>query len=159
VDVWIVSATNEDLATAMRERRFREDLYHRLAVLSFELPPLRERGADILLLAERFLSRACADYGLSPKMFARDARATLTTYEWPAKVRELSNVVERVALFAVEPMITAAMLALPVSITVDEPRAAEPVSAQTSRDRMRAHLLEVLTETDWNISQTAVRLG
>src|SRR5215813_4864617 len=56
VDVWILSASNEDLRTAIRERRFREDLYHRLAVLSVTLPPLRERGNDVLILAERFLA-------------------------------------------------------------------------------------------------------
>src|SRR5262245_35337240 len=103
VDVWLVSATNEDLAEAMREPRFREDLYHRLAVLSLELPPLRERGADVLALADRFLARACADYGLSPKTFARDARTALAAYRWPGNVRELGNVIERVALFADEP--------------------------------------------------------
>src|SRR5947199_314645 len=62
VDVWIVTATNEDLRTAVRERRFREDLYHRLAVLPLALPPLRERGADIGALADHFLQGACADY-------------------------------------------------------------------------------------------------
>src|SRR5262245_19660326 len=67
VDVWIVSATNEDLAKALRARRFREDLYHRLALLSLELPPLRERGEDILLLAERFLARARAPTTVCPR--------------------------------------------------------------------------------------------
>src|SRR2546425_4716332 len=67
VDVWIVTATNEDLRTAVRERRFREDLYHRLAVLPLALPPLRERGADIGALADHFLQGACADYGVPPK--------------------------------------------------------------------------------------------
>src|SRR5262249_57759206 len=88
VDVWIVSATNENLAEALRARRFREDLYHRLAVLSLELPPLRERGADVIVLADRFLTRACAEYGLVPKSFAHDARAALRAYEWPGNVRE-----------------------------------------------------------------------
>ena len=159
VDVWIVSATNEDLAEALRARRFREDLYHRLAVLSLELPPLRERGADIILLAERFLARACAEYGLPVKTFARDARAALTTYGWPGNVRELGNVVERVALLADEPVVTAAMLALPGPPRVDDLPDTVAVPPQSSRDRMRAHLLEVLTDTGWNLSQTAVRLG
>jgi transcriptional regulator with PAS, ATPase and Fis domain len=65
VDVWILTATNEDLRVAMRERRFREDLYHRLAVLTLSLPPLRARGRDVLLLAQHYLGRACADYGIS----------------------------------------------------------------------------------------------
>src|SRR5262249_53619422 len=135
------------------------DLYHRLAVLSLELPPLRERGADVHVLAERFLARACADYGLPAKTFARDARAALAAYEWPGNVRELGNVIERVALLGDESMITAALLALPVTATVEDQLSAEPMPAHTSRDRMRAHLLEVLTETGGNISQTAARLG
>ena len=159
VDAWIVSATNEDLAEALRARRFREDLYHRLAVLSLELPPLRERGSDVLVLADRFLARACTDYGLPPKMFARDARAALTAYGWPGNVRELGNVVERVALLVDEPVITAAMLALPVTTTADDRPGDGPARAMSSRDQMRAHLLEVLSETGGNISQTAVRLG
>ena len=158
VDVWIVAATNEDLTGAMRARRFREDLYHRLAVLSLELPPLRERGADISLLAGRFLARACADYGLPLKSFARDALAALGAYDWPGNVRELGNVIERVALLGDESVITAAMLGLPTPPHDDRP-ATEPSAEMTSNDRMRAHLLQGLTETGWNISQTAVRLG
>src|SRR5256886_2592612 len=158
VDVWIVSATNEDLTEAMRARRFREDLYHRVALLSVELPPLRERGDDILALAERFLTRACADYGLSTKTFARDARAALTAYAWPGNVRELGNIIERVVLLADESFVTAAMLALPRTADVDDPPEAESVPKESSREQMRAHLLEVLVETGWNISQTAVRL-
>jgi len=159
VDVWIVSATNEDLTEALRARRFREDLYHRLAVLSLALPPLRERGADVLVLADRFLARACADYGLPPKTFARDARAALDAYGWPGNVRELGNVIERVALLVDEPVVTAAMLALPATTTADDPPGAAPAPAVSSRDQMRAHLVQTLTETGGNISQTAVRLG
>jgi transcriptional regulator with GAF, ATPase, and Fis domain len=132
VDVWIVSATNEDMAEALHGRRFREDLYHRLAILSLELPPLRERGPDIVLLAERFLARACADYGLSPKTFARDARAALGAYPWPGNVRELGNVVERVALLNDEPVVTAAMLALPAPHPDPLPSGGEENGAEPS---------------------------
>ena len=100
VDVWIVSATNADLAAAVRERRFREDLYHRLAVVTIPLPPLRERGHDAILLANRFLSRACADYRLPALVLARDARARLLAHRWPGNIRELSNTIERAALLA-----------------------------------------------------------
>src|SRR5262245_30123363 len=159
VDVWVVSATNEDLAEALQARRFRADLYHRLAVLSLELPPLRERGSAGQLLADRFLARACADYGLPPKTFAPDARAVLAAHGWSGNVRELGNVVERVALLADEPVVSAAMLALPATPPVPDAPGPEPSRALSSRDHMRAHLLEVLTETGWNITQTAVRLG
>ena len=98
VDVWLLAATSEDLEAAVRARRFREDLYHRLAVVTLRLPPLRERGEDILRLAEHFLRRACEDYGLPPKTLTGEARATLLGYPWPGNVRELGNVMERVAL-------------------------------------------------------------
>src|SRR5438876_3721777 len=103
IDVSILTATNEDLRTAIRERRFREDLYHRLAVLTVALPPLRERGEDIVLLARHFLDRACGDYGLPAKRLAPDALSALRAYPWPGNIRELSNVMERVALLSEEP--------------------------------------------------------
>src|SRR3972149_11353386 len=67
VDVWVLTATNEDLRQAIRARRFREDLYHRLAVLTLLLPPLRDRGDDVIPLPEHFLAQACAGYGVVPK--------------------------------------------------------------------------------------------
>jgi adenylate cyclase len=98
LDVWILTATSEDLPGAIRERRFREDLYHRLAAIEIVLPPLRERGGDITMLAEHFLSRRCADYGLPPKRLTPDARLALQSHAWPGNVRELANLMERVAV-------------------------------------------------------------
>src|ERR1700687_322475 len=100
VDVWIITETNEDRPTPIPQLRFREDLYHRLAVLTVSLPPLRERGEDVLRLAEHFLERACVEYDLSPKTLRADARAALLAYRWPGNIRELSNVIERVALLS-----------------------------------------------------------
>jgi len=163
VDVWIVAATNEDLAGATRARRFREDLYHRLAVLTLWVPPLRERGEDVLFLADHFLARACAEYGLPPKTFTPDARAALLGYRWPGNVRELSNVIERVTLLAEEPEVTAETLGLheaPVrsehASTVE--RRTRPLADAVDPDE-RGHLLEALNATGWNISRTAARLG
>src|SRR5438552_2389344 len=157
VDVWIVTATNEDLRVAIRERRFREDLYHRLAVLTVTLPPLRERGDDVVRLGEHFLARVCADYGVAPKSFADDARRVLRAYAWPGNVRELSNVIERAVLQSAADVITAPQLGL-----VDAASAAgtlERPEAVSLDAAMREHLMEVLTQTGWNISRTAGLLG
>ena len=112
VDVWIITATNLDLQAATRAGRFREDLYHRLAVLTLALPPLRERRHDVVLLAEHFLARACADYGLPAKTLAPDARAALAAYRWPGNVSELINTMERVALLAEASVVTPDVLGL-----------------------------------------------
>jgi transcriptional regulator with AAA-type ATPase domain/tetratricopeptide (TPR) repeat protein len=158
VDVWVISATSEDLPGAIRTRRFREDLYHRLAVVTLALPPLRERGEDVIRLAEHFLSLACEDYGLPGKTLANDAQTALCAYGWPGNVRELGNLMERVALLADELTVTAAMLGLPRvvnSTAADERRAALETEAAAERSR----LLEALHGTTWNISRAAARLG
>src|SRR5215472_4454206 len=97
-DAWVLSASNADLKAAVAARRFRDDLYHRLAVVTIELPPLRKRGRDIVLLAQRFLARACAEYSLPPKRLDAGAEARLLAYSWPGNIRELGNVIERAAL-------------------------------------------------------------
>src|SRR5436309_3339641 len=127
IDVWILTATNEDLKAAIPARRFREDLYHRLAVLTLTLPPLRSRGDDILLLAEHYLERACADYSVSAKTLLADARAALRAYPWPGNVRELANPMERVALLSSDPEVTADALGL---TPVAEPGPSAPALAR-----------------------------
>ena len=159
-DAWVLSATNADLTVALRERRFREDLYHRLAVLTLRLPPIRERGEDIVVLAEHFLARACADYGLPAKTISPVARAHLAAFPWPGNVRQLANVMERVALLGDAREVTPDMLGLPA---VTSGRAA-PLPAGESGTAsidiaMRSHLQSVLEQHRWNISHTAVALG
>src|SRR5437773_2608349 len=127
IDVWILTATNEDLKAAIPARRFREDLYHRLAVLTLTLPPLRSRGDDILLLAEHYLERACADYSVSAKTLLADARAALRAYPWPGNVRELANLMERVALLSSDPEVTADALGL-TPVAEPGPSATAPAS-------------------------------
>src|SRR5262245_21493252 len=87
VDVWVIAATNTDLASAVTDRKFRDDLYHRLAVVTLRLPPLRERDRDVLELARRFLARLCEDYGIPPRRLLPDAEAKLTAHSWPGNVR------------------------------------------------------------------------
>jgi transcriptional regulator with AAA-type ATPase domain/tetratricopeptide (TPR) repeat protein len=162
VDAWLIAATSEDLVAAVGARRFREDLYHRLAVVTLELPPLRARGGDVLILAEHFLERACADYGLAPKTLSPDARAALLAHAWPGNVRELGNVMERVALMADGISVGAAMLDLRAPIgrgaassAVDQRRKTIAAEAESERER----LLEALRATRWNLSRAAARLG
>jgi transcriptional regulator with AAA-type ATPase domain/tetratricopeptide (TPR) repeat protein len=160
VSASILVATNEDLRVAIREGRFREDLYHRLAVLTLDVPPLRERGTDIDRLADRFLSQACAAYGLPVKTLDRSARTALRAHAWPGNVRELHNVIERAALLSDARNITVDMLGLKVGAghRVDD----EPIPAparQTERLADRERLEEALQRTGWNISRTAAALG
>ena len=163
-DTWIISATNADLQSAIKEHRFREDLYHRLAVLTIKLPPLREREGDILLLAERFLGNVCAEYGLPAKTLSPDARERLNAYSWPGNVRELGNVIERAALLADASAVTAHHLELREDVPLASPtppaRGREPGAGGgiSMGDAMRDHLLSTLEQTGWNISRTAAML-
>jgi transcriptional regulator with AAA-type ATPase domain/tetratricopeptide (TPR) repeat protein len=159
-DVWLISATNADLRAAVRARRFREDLYHRMAVLTLDLPALRDRGRDVVLLAERFLTRICAEYGLTPKYLDPAAQARLLAYSWPGNVRELANVIERAALFADTSVVTADILGPLEAKGTDAVSLGPPSGTATSRDEaMRQRLLTALEQTQWNIAHTAARLG
>jgi DNA-binding NtrC family response regulator/tetratricopeptide (TPR) repeat protein len=163
-DVRIVAASNEDLAAAIRARRFREDLYHRLAVVTLTLPPLRERGEDVLLLARHFLAHCCADYRLPPKQFTPDALGVLRARTWPGNVRELSNVIERAALLADRPTIGADLVRGPEGSPAATPSATGVAAALGSFDRdvsalERQHIVEALETTRWNVSRAACRLG
>ena len=101
VDIRLISATHRDLAKRVEEGRFRRDLYYRLNVTQIEMPPLRERGEDILELAEIFLAETAARQGRDPGLrFSARARRRLLDYAWPGNVRELENVVERAVILA-----------------------------------------------------------
>jgi transcriptional regulator with AAA-type ATPase domain/tetratricopeptide (TPR) repeat protein len=162
LDLWVIAATNVDLATATRQGSFREDLYHRLAAMTLFMPPLRERGGDILLLAEHYLGRACAEYHLPQKVLTTEAQAALLAYAWPGNVRELANMLERVALLSGDvSIITADLLGLhqpagPAMVVREPERSHLKVSVEGfEREKLRA----ALRETGWNVSLAAVRLG
>jgi len=161
-DVWVISATNADLLAATRERRFRDDLYHRLAVITVTLPALRERGRDVLHLAEAFLARACEDYGLPPRTLDADARARLLAHPWTGNIRELSNVIERVALLGESQVVTGAMLGLREAAggaPAGPAASAAGVGTGSLDEVMGEHVRAALEETGWNISRAAARLG
>ena len=163
VDVLIVAATNADLQVAVRERRFREDLYHRLAGLVFSLPPLRRRGDDVLELADAFLARACADHGVEAKRLGDEARAAIAGHGWPGNVRELANLMDRVAMLIEGPVVAAADLELPVAPPGAGHGPTEPAAPgllKTSVDDFtRARLEEALVQASGNVTAAAERLG
>jgi DNA-binding NtrC family response regulator len=100
VDVRILAASNDDLRQLVREGRFREDLFHRLNVISVHLPPLRERKEDVPLLVERFLRRFGQENNKPPQIFTHPAMKLLMDYDWPGNVRELENAVERAVVLS-----------------------------------------------------------
>jgi DNA-binding NtrC family response regulator len=98
VDCRVVAATNKDLRKEIAEGRFREDLYHRLAVILIHVPSLKERREDIPLLADHFLTMICQDHGISRKQFNPEAMEALKNVDWTGNIRELRNIVERLVI-------------------------------------------------------------
>jgi DNA-binding NtrC family response regulator len=121
VDVRLIAATNRPLEALVREGRFREDLYYRLAVIPVRIPPLRERREDIPLLAEQFLQRFNKEMKKKVAKISSEAMARLTSYHWPGNVRELENVIERAVALESTPAILAERLPETVSPAVQRP--------------------------------------
>jgi two-component system response regulator FlrC len=157
VDVRIVAATNCDLAAEMQANRFREDLYHRLAVFPIRLPPLRERLADIIPLAETLLERIARQLGRPRFTLDASAQSRLVTYGWPGNVRELGNVLERAAILADGPVLGGDLI-----VTGSAPGAEQatlPMSGERLQDLERDAIRRMLSLTGGNRKQTAARLG
>jgi PAS domain S-box-containing protein len=100
VNVRVIAATNRDLEQAVADGKFREDLYYRLSVFPIDVPPLRERGEDVLQIATHFLERTCQEFGHPPLTLSRQQAALLKRYEWPGNIRELKNVIERAVILS-----------------------------------------------------------
>jgi len=110
VDVRVVAATNRDLEIEVAAGRFREDLFYRLNVIPMHLPPLRERGEDIMVLAEHFLNDFCMEKDRKKLAVGSQAKALLMNYSWPGNVRELENFMERLSILCEGPQVTPADL-------------------------------------------------
>lgn len=166
VDVRILAATNRDLERESQRERFRRDLYFRLAVILLRLPPLRERGEDVLTLAEHFLTRFKAKYGKPVERIDSEARDLLLAYPWPGNVRELSHVIERAVLWSRGPGLDIEHLALEVpSDSPAGPGEQRPPSSPSRPAGMdleqaeRSLIEQALRETDGNQTRAAQRLG
>lgn len=165
LDVRIVVATNENLATAIQKGRFREDLYHRFNEFSIDLPPLSHRGKDIMIFAKNFLDFANEELGRAVKGFSEDVEKCFLSYNWPGNVRELKNVVRRATLLTETDEIQ--LKALPLEISTDA-RATQIEqhiqhrNPEKSRDLKNAAseaeyeaILKVLREVNFNKTKAA----
>jgi DNA-binding NtrC family response regulator len=170
VDVRIVVATNRDLEQEVGRERFRKDLFFRLAVLPLHLPPLRERGDDVLLLADHFLRQFNTKYGKAVQEIAPAARELLRSYPWPGNVRELSHVIERAVLWSRGPvlgpehlsLLTSADRPAPTPATITDPVTSPPSSLPPAGDLEqweRSMIESALREAGGNQTRAAQRLG
>jgi DNA-binding NtrC family response regulator len=176
VDVRILAASNEDLTKLVREGRFREDLFHRLNVISLHLPPLRDRKEDIPLLISRFLEQFCRDNGKPPRMFTHAAMKLLMDYDWPGNVRELENVVERAVVLSTHESMDADLLPEPVrtreivrGVRLQLAEFLPPLPGQVGASGAAPSLFEILEEverriivdmlerTNWNQTEASER--
>jgi DNA-binding NtrC family response regulator len=178
VDVRILTASNEDLTKLVREGRFRDDLYHRLNVISVQLPPLRDRKEDIPLLIDRFLEQFCHENGKPLRRFSHGAMKLLMDYDWPGNVRELENVVERAVVLSTQEAVDVDLL--PESVRTREivkgvrlqlaeflPPLPGEVGARTTapapslfeilEEVERRIIVDMLERTNWNQTEAAER--
>jgi two-component system nitrogen regulation response regulator NtrX len=172
VDVRVIAATNKDLEREIAEGRFREDLLYRINVVPIEVPPLRERRADIPQLVQHFVDDLTKRTGLPAKAFDAGALKRLSAYDWPGNIRELRNAVERLLILGSGPSVTEQDVEqLVASGPGDRGRSADGGSGGGSvageswlrantfeefkQAAERAYLLGKLKEHDWNVSETA----
>jgi two-component system nitrogen regulation response regulator NtrX len=161
VDVRVVAATNKNLETEIARGNFREDLFYRLNVIPFHVPPLRERAEDIPLLADHFLKEFTTAYGRKPKELTPEAFRLLEEYPWPGNVRELKNLMERIVIMNAQVRVDARHIPLnPARRAVFDRPAERFGSLQEVREAAeREYILKKLEEAQGNVTRTAELLG
>ena len=159
VDVRVIAATNKNLVQEIERGKFRDDLYYRLNVIPIEVPPLRARGNDVVLLADHFLRRFAAETGTPRKRLSAGAATKLKAYHWPGNVRELRNVTERLGILLKGDTIDAEDIQLgargpaPADIAAD-------LKLKEARDAFeKQFILARLKDFGGNVSRTADALG
>ena len=159
IDVRVVCATHQDLAEGIKASRFRQDLYYRLAEIVIEIPPLRARQGDAVLLAQAFLRRFAREQNRASMSFSEDALSAIDAHPWPGNVRELLNAIKRVAIMADGSRVSADDLGLPAS--TDPQRAADPsLDLRTVREKAeRGAVVAALARANDNIVKASEILG
>jgi DNA-binding NtrC family response regulator len=153
VDFRVIAATNRDLAKAIKDGSFREDLFYRLNVVSMTMPALNQRKEDIPLLAEHFLQRFIQETNKSIDKIDREAMDELMLYDWPGNVRELENAIERAVVVGKERQIMPENLPILCHEPLQAPR------NNSLKEVEKAHIRQILTDYDWNIARSAKTLG
>ncbi|GHV39658.1 hypothetical protein AGMMS49546_12080 [Spirochaetia bacterium] len=159
VDVRLIAATNRNLENEVKAGRFREDLYYRLNVFPLQIPPLRERKSDIVLLADHFTGKYAEKNGKHIKRISTPAIDLLTSYSWPGNVRELENCIERAAILSADQVIHA--YNLPPSLQSAASTNTEPnTTLEAALSRLEKEMIvEALKMADGNMAAAARRLG
>ena len=157
VDVRVIAATNRNLEQQIVDGKFREDLFYRLSVFPVDVPPLRERGEDIVQLAQYFLEQTCKDFGREALTLTRAHAAKLRAYDWPGNVRELKNVIERAVILS-----TGQVLRLDLSMPGVAPDAVDQAPGETHpeevltekdmRELQKANIIRALNQANWKVS-------
>jgi two-component system nitrogen regulation response regulator NtrX len=160
VDVRVIASTNKNLEEEIERGNFREDLFYRLNVIPFFVPPLRDRREDIPLMADFFLREFTMSYGRKPKELTPEAYQVLSDYHWPGNVRELKNLIERIVILNPQVRVDARHIPLvasrkPADRTVDRFGSLQEVREAAERD----YILKKLEETNGNMTRTAELLG
>jgi len=157
VDVRVIAATNRDLEQQIVDGKFREDLFYRLSVFPVEVPPLRDRGEDVIQLAQEFLTKTCKDFGREPMTLTRGQANKLRAYDWPGNVRELKNVIERAVILSPGNVLRLeSPLPEAASSGADEvsetPAAAEFLTEQEMREFQKKNTIAALKQANWRVS-------
>ncbi len=155
LDIRIIAATNRDLQRLVAEDKFREDLYYRLNVITINVPPLRDRQGDVLLLADRFLEKFRQKTGREIEGIDNKAAQILTQYSWPGNVRELENIIERAVVLCQSPTISSSDL----SGLTAEPATTSRPELISLQEVERRHIKLCLDQLDWNFNKSAEVLG
>ena len=159
VDVRVIAATNRNLEELIVEGRFREDLFYRLSVFPIDVPPLRERGDDVVQLAQHFLEQTCKDFGRDILTLTRAQAAILRSYDWPGNIRELKNVIERAVILS-QGKVLRLDLSMPAlradgpELKPDTTRNEEILTEKEFKELQKANLIKALKRTNWRVSGT-----
>ncbi|MGP8330682.1 MAG: sigma-54 interaction domain-containing protein [Methanosarcinaceae archaeon] len=158
VDTRVICATNKDLSHAVKEKLFRKDLFYRINVVSIHMPPLRERKSDILILANHFLRKYCAETKKNIPRISRTAMKILIRHDWPGNIRELANIVENAVIFCKGKEIIPANLPEELRETTQKKTFTLGLSSRSLPLAESTMIRKILDETNWNLKQASKEL-